>query len=80
MHLSEIFIENFRGIGAQKDGRHLSLSLCPGLNVLVGENDSGKSTIIDAIRLVLTTRTQEGQRLTEDVCHVSGQTGRPGRR
>lgn len=74
MHLSEIFIENFRGFGAEKDGHHLRLELSPGLNVLVGENDSGKSTIVDAIRLVLTTRTQEGQRLTEEDFHVRGQT------
>ena len=46
MYLSEIFIENFRGFGAEKDGRHLQLELSPGLNVLVGENDSGKSTIL----------------------------------
>lgn len=74
MYLSELFIENFRGFGSEKDQRHLGLTLLPGLNVLVGENDSGKSTIVDAIRLVLTTRTQDGQRLSEDDFHVSGQS------
>ena len=74
MYLSELFIENFRGFGSEKDQRHLALTLLPGLNVLVGENDSGKSTIVDAIRLVLTTRTQDGQRLSEDDFHVSGQS------
>lgn len=72
MYLSEIFIENFRGFGAEKDGRHLSLAFSRGLNVLVGENDSGKSTIVDALRLVLSTRAQEGQRLTDDDFHVEG--------
>ncbi len=39
MYLSEIFIENFRGFGNEKDGKNLCLALSPGLNVLVGEND-----------------------------------------
>lgn len=72
MYLAELFIENFRGFGAQQDGRHLGLTLSPGLNVLVGENDSGKSTIVDALRLLLSTRVYEGQRLTEDDFHVRG--------
>lgn len=72
MYLSDLFIENFRGFGAEKDGLHLSLTLSRGLNVLVGENDSGKSTIVDALRLVLSTRAQEGQRLSDDDFHVKG--------
>lgn len=72
MYLANIFIENFRGFGPEKDNRHLSLALSPGLNMLVGENDSGKSSIVDAVRLVLATRTQEGQRITDDDFHVVG--------
>lgn len=73
MYLAEIFIENFRGFGSETEKRHLCLPLSPGLNVLVGENDSGKSTIVDALRLVLSTRTQDAQRLTDDDFHVRGQ-------
>lgn len=72
MHLSEIFIENFRIFGAVKDNEHLRLTLRPGLNVIVGENDSGKSAIIDAIRFALWTTSYEYQRLSEDDFHVSG--------
>ena len=50
MYLSEILIENFRIFGTEQEGKHLALSLRPGLNVLAGENDSGKSTVVDAIR------------------------------
>ena len=47
MKLVEIKIENFRGI------RSLSLPL-DNLTVLIGENNTGKSTVLEAIRLVLT--------------------------
>jgi putative ATP-dependent endonuclease of OLD family len=47
MRLREIKVKNFRGI------RSLHLSL-DGLTVLVGENNTGKSTVLEAIRLVLT--------------------------
>jgi putative ATP-dependent endonuclease of OLD family len=46
MKLKEITIENFRGI------RTLHLPL-DGLTVLIGENNTGKSTVLEAIRLVL---------------------------
>ena len=47
MKLTDIKIENFRGI------RSLHLSLDK-LTVLIGENNVGKSTVLEAIRLVLT--------------------------
>lgn len=48
MHIKKIIIENFKcfeGIFA--------LDLNPALNILVGDNEAGKSTIIEAINLVL---------------------------
>lgn len=36
--------------------RELDLALTPGMNILVGRNDTGKSTIIEAITLALTGR------------------------
>jgi predicted ATPase len=36
-----------------------SLELRPGLNILVGDNDSGKSTVLEAIRVALTGRLGE---------------------
>ena len=47
MFLSQIDIKNFRGI------EELSLPL-DDLCVLIGENNSGKSTILDALRICLT--------------------------
>lgn len=47
MKLVEIKIENFRGI------RSLILPL-DGLTVLIGENNTGKSTVLEAIRMILT--------------------------
>lgn len=72
MYLSEVYAENFRVFGAEEDGRHLCLALNPGLNVLVGENDSGKSAIIDAIRYTLWTTTLEFHRFSEDDFHIVG--------
>ena len=57
MYISEIKIENFRAFGS--DERAFVLPLNPGLTALVGENDAGKTAVIDAIRFVLGTRDQE---------------------
>ncbi len=55
MYLAQIKLWNFRKFGSSEaldlDKPNLDLPLRNGLNVLVGENDSGKSAIIDAIRL-----------------------------
>lgn len=61
MYISSIKIENFRLFGAGADAFQLSLK--PGLTALVGENDSGKTAVIDALRFVLGTRDQETIRL-----------------
>lgn len=73
MYLSEIYAENFRIFG--KDGDALRLRLQNGLNALVGENDSGKTAIIDAVRYCLWTTSQDYHRFTEDDFHSSA-TGR----
>ena len=53
--LTRIVIKNYRGL------RDFSLELTSGLNILVGDNDSGKTTVLEAIRLALTGRV--GDRL-----------------
>lgn len=65
MYLSELRLENFRRF------KNATIMLQPGLNVLVGENDSGKSTILDAIRLVLGTTSQDFFRIEDDDFHVA---------
>ena len=51
MYLSSIQIKNFRCF----DDQDHNIQFNNGLTVLVGENDSGKSAILDAIRIVLGT-------------------------
>jgi len=69
MHISELVISNFRSIGSGDDT--LCLALNKGLTVLVGENDSGKTAIIDAIRYALLTRDQEYIRVQPEDFHIS---------
>lgn len=63
MYLSNIKLWNFRKFGS--DGEidlekpNLNLDLTKGLNVIIGENDSGKTAIIDAVKLVLKTHSYE---------------------
>ncbi len=61
MFISEIRIDNFRLFGTSDNAFQLSLK--PGLTALVGENDAGKTAVIDALRFVLGTRDQESMRL-----------------
>lgn len=70
MYLSNIKLWNFRKFGAGIDfdikKPNLSLNFTNGLNVLIGENDSGKTAIIDAIKLVLKTHSYEWLRVSHD--------------
>lgn len=67
MFLSELKIWNFRKYGSgESDAPGLHLKLNKGLNLLVGENDSGKTAIIDAIKFVLQTQSYDYQRLGEE--------------
>ncbi|PVV22135.1 MAG: hypothetical protein B6D74_10415 [gamma proteobacterium symbiont of Ctena orbiculata] len=63
MHLDEITIKGFRLFN------NFHLRFCPGLNVLVGENDSGKTSLIDAIRYTIGTNSSERAYISEsDFC------------
>lgn len=48
---------------------HLDLKLNRGLNVLVGENDSGKTALIDAVRYTLGTKSNDRAYITEEDFH-----------
>lgn len=74
MHLSHIRAENFRTFGDGETAPQLDWTLSPGLNILVGENDAGKTAVIDAIRQVLWTTSFESVRLFEQDFHVTGKT------
>ena len=49
MHISRIEIKNYRSIG----DKGLSINCNEGMNIIIGENNSGKTAIIDALRLAL---------------------------
>lgn len=72
MKLCGIKIENYRGI------RSLQLPL-DRLTVLIGENNTGKSTVLEAIRLVLTRGfgTRRGGQFTEYDFHLNDANATP---
>ncbi len=77
MYLAELRIWNFRKYGIQGDDFEkaepgVSVSFQPGLNVLIGENDSGKTAIVDAIRFVLGTQSREWLQVAESDFYNSG--------
>lgn len=62
MYISELKLWNFRKYGKDEwdlEKPHLIVPFNSGTNVLIGENDSGKTAIIDAIKLVLKTHAYE---------------------
>ncbi|TYC64492.1 AAA family ATPase [Rhodobacterales bacterium] len=67
VYLDKIKIKNFRIF------REFELSLNAGLNVLVGQNNSGKTSLIDAIRFVLGTNSHDRTYISESDFHDSTQ-------
>jgi putative ATP-dependent endonuclease of OLD family len=68
MYLSELKIRGFRQFGNDEPG--FSVRFHQGVTALVGTNDAGKSTIIDAIRYSLQTRDMEFSRLQVEDFHI----------
>ncbi len=73
MYICEIYAGGFRCFDPATP---LQLRLSPGLNILVGPNDAGKSAIIDAARYVLWTRGDEYVRPDEQDFHVGADGNR----
>lgn len=74
MHLSNIKLWNYRKFGTDTEITpdslpNLDLNLTKGLNVIVGENDSGKTAIIDAIKLVLKTHSYDYIKIEDSDFH-----------
>ena len=63
MYLSNIKLWNFRKFGSigaiNLNAPNLDLTFTKGLNVLIGENDSGKTAILEAIKMVMKTHAYE---------------------
>jgi len=78
MFLSELKLWNFRKYGVGTDdfdkiAPGVLVVLNPGLNVLIGENDSGKTALVDAIRHLLSTQSREWYRLDSSDFHGAGE-------
>jgi putative ATP-dependent endonuclease of OLD family len=59
LFLKEVRLYNWRKFESPKEGAPgLVVTFKEGLNILIGENDSGKTAIIDAIRMVLGTNSR----------------------
>ena len=63
MYLAELTIKNFRKL---HDAR---LKFQPGLNVLVGPNNVGKSAVVDALRTLLAGQDETYPRLDDSDRH-----------
>lgn len=59
MIVSELKIYNFRRFKSENDAPGLHITFHRGLNALIGENDSGKTAVIDALKFVLLTQSNE---------------------
>ena len=69
MYLAELTIINFRSFGPSG----ITVKFREGLTALVGENDSGKTAVIDALRFLLGTTDQEWLRFSDDDFHKSNE-------
>jgi putative ATP-dependent endonuclease of OLD family len=67
MYLAELRLWNFRKYGKKIDEEQPGLKVVfnNGLNLLVGENDSGKTAIIDAIKIILNTQSYDYFKIEE---------------
>jgi len=80
MHLHTLKLWNFRKYGITGDNFEsaepgLKVEFNDKVNVLVGENDSGKTTIIDAIRYILRTQSLEYVQIDEKDFYQDKATG-----
>lgn len=66
MIISELKIYNFRRFKSKDGAPGLHITFHKGLNALIGENDSGKTAVIDALKLVLLTQSNEYIRPVDD--------------
>ena len=69
MYLSALSIKNFRQFGDTPPT--FAITFHEGVTALVGENDAGKTAVIDAIRHVLQTRDADFMRLQPEDFHIT---------
>lgn len=77
MHLSNLRLWNFRKYGSEVPidlaRPNFNLNFAQGLNVIIGENDSGKSAVIDAIKLVIKTHSYDYIRVDDSDFYNKGE-------
>lgn len=67
MYLKSISLTNFRKFGMGNGGEPgITVFFNPNFNVLVGENDSGKTAIIDAIRYLLGNVSDDYEKIKQE--------------
>ena len=66
MIVSELKLYDFRRFKSVAGAPGLHITFHKGLNALIGENDSGKTAVIDALKLVLLTESNEFIRPTDE--------------
>lgn len=71
MIVSELNLYDFRRFHEENSHPGLSVSFHKGLNALIGENDSGKTAVIDALKLVLLTQSNDYIRPTEEDFYIA---------
>ena len=64
MYLAELSIKNFRRLS------DVTLKFAPGLNVLVGPNNVGKTAVVDALRALLAGADDPYPRFDKDDIHI----------
>lgn len=64
MYLASLAISNFRRL------KNVNLEFQPGLNIIVGPNNIGKTAVVDALRALLAGADDPYPRFTQDDLHV----------
>lgn len=80
MYLENLKIWNFRKFGVKLNDDNsqspaINVNFNKNLNLLVGENDSGKTAIVDAIKFVVGTQSNDWIKLYEEDFHINKATG-----
>ena len=65
MFLEKVEYWDFRKYKSNDDAPGLIVKLQKGMNLIVGENDAGKTAIIDGIKLLLGTLSDDYDRILE---------------
>ena len=66
MIVTELKLYDFRKFHQENGQPGLAISFHKGLNALIGENDAGKTAVIDALKLVLLTQSNDYVRPSEE--------------